>query len=146
VLNGLSWNPTEGGFLSLFMPGVLSGFGPDVPASAEVDGTGTIQGFDTFGFNEGQGIMMAFGPTGNPVPSIVAGLTMGWTEGNPGNSLGSVPSTQGMIANASGGPLTVRTITIPPAGTATDTRELHVGDIVTYTAAGDAVLTGATLY
>ena len=116
VLNGLSWDPSTGGFLYIVMPGALSGFPVDIPAVAEVDGSGVIQGFLTFGYGGGGAHVLAFGPTGSPANVDIIGLCQGNTDGNPGDTVpGGIPSVQGMIVPDVDGSAWVCTSSAPDA-------------------------------
>jgi len=116
VLNGLSWNPAVGGFLDVVLPGALSGFPVDIPAVAEVNGSGVIQGFAVTFFNEGSGLTLVYGPTGNQVGTTVPGLRV---EGSsaPGNTNSGVDAVAGqLLVNTDDGSLWVCTTGYDPDG------------------------------
>jgi len=117
VFDGLSWDPSTGGFLYIVLPGALSGFDVDVPVAAAVNGSGVIQGFAITLFNEVSAIVLAFGPTGSPANVDIIGLRQPQTEGSPGDTVsGGVPSTQGMIVPDYDGSVWVCTTSYDPVG------------------------------
>ena len=98
VLDGLSYDPSAGGYIFAVLPGALTGIGFDLPAICNVDNTGTIQSFES-PFPGEPGRYLSFGATLDEVAFAPGGLVVGTTSsGNPGNVVGGVNAEQGMVA------------------------------------------------
>jgi virginiamycin B lyase len=104
VLDGLSYNPTTGGYIFGILPAALNGFGEDVAAFLFVNGSATIEGFTFIAPPDGtevNGTLLSYGPTGAETSNQIDGLFLQEAGGiptpNPGNTPNGIPAIQGMV-------------------------------------------------